>query len=401
MPRELVEYLVAHRAVLVPEMQQMWVERGARTQGSWTEMFGPGAAAEEVFTAWHYARFANALAEAGKAEYAMPLYVNVALNRPGRAPGEYPSGGPLPHLIDVWKAGAPAIDFLAPDIYFPNFVDIIARYTRSDNPLSIPEALYASNPQAPANALFAFGEHDAIGYGPFSIEWISEESGALGSAYEILRQLSPYILAAQGSDRIAGFKPRLLYDETVVYEPQVRRIGDFRLTVAFADIQRPVLTPETGGYGGIVIQVDRDEYLIAGQGLQSPSSRSGMDLRSRELGVPGRAGSTPRVAGCRGDCSMATRPIRAATSVSRRVSGKFSGCASSATIEWRRTGREWECRRWKSSSASNMMPCSSRCGVSSSTWRAGSRRRTSGSSSCSRAATRPARAAPSRRSRSS
>jgi len=266
-PRELVDYLVAHRASLVPEMQQMWVERGARTQGSWTELFGPGAAAEEVFTAWHYARFANAVAEAGKAEYAMPLYVNVALNRPGRAPGEYPSGGPLPHLIDVWKAGAPAIDFLAPDIYFPNFVDLTARYTRPDNPLFIPEALYASNPQAPANALFAFGEHDAIGYGPFSIESVSEEPGALASAYDILHQLSRHILAAQGSDRIAGFKPRLLYDETVIYEPQVRRVGDYRLTVAFADIQRPVLTPETGGYGGIVIQVDRDEYLIAGQGI--------------------------------------------------------------------------------------------------------------------------------------
>jgi beta-galactosidase GanA len=53
----------------------------------------------------------------------------------------------------------------------------------------------------------------------------------------------------------------------VIYEPQIRRVGDYRLTVAFADIQRPVLTPETGGYGGIVIQVDRDEYLIAGQGI--------------------------------------------------------------------------------------------------------------------------------------
>ena len=60
-----------------------------------------------MFTAWHYARFADALTRAGKAAYPMPMYVNVALNRPGRAPGEYPSGGPLPHLIDVWKAGAP------------------------------------------------------------------------------------------------------------------------------------------------------------------------------------------------------------------------------------------------------------------------------------------------------
>ena len=39
---------------------------------------------------------------------------------PGAEPGGYPSAGPLPHLFEVWKAGAPSIDLLAPDIYFPN-----------------------------------------------------------------------------------------------------------------------------------------------------------------------------------------------------------------------------------------------------------------------------------------
>ena len=63
--------------------------------------------APEVFTAWHYAQFVEALVVEGKKRYGIPLYVNVALNRSGRKPGEYPSGGPLPHLIDVWKAGTP------------------------------------------------------------------------------------------------------------------------------------------------------------------------------------------------------------------------------------------------------------------------------------------------------
>jgi beta-galactosidase GanA len=47
------------------------------------------------------------------------MFANAALVRPGHQPGQYPSGGPLPHLIDVWRAAAPSIDFLAPDIYFP------------------------------------------------------------------------------------------------------------------------------------------------------------------------------------------------------------------------------------------------------------------------------------------
>ena len=266
-PKMLTDYLVAHRATLVPEMQRMWVDRGAKTQGSWEELFGPGNAAAEVFTAWHYARFADALTVAGKAAYPLPMFVNVALNRPGRAPGEYPSGGPLPHLLDVWKAGGPAIDLLAPDIYFPNFVDIVARYKRPDNPLFIPEAHNADRADVPANAFFAFGKHDAIGFGPFSIESIDGAPSALGDAYATLGQLAPHILAAQGLGRMSGFKPRALYDETVVYEPVTETIGNYRFTVAFADIQRPVPTPEIGSYGGMIIQTGPEDYLIAGQGI--------------------------------------------------------------------------------------------------------------------------------------
>ena len=266
-PTDLVNYLVAHRDTLVPEMKAMWVERGAKTAGSWEELFGPGDAAAEVFAAWHYARFADGLAAAGKAAYPMPMYVNVALNRPGRIPGEYPSGGPLPHLIDVWKAGAPSLDFLAPDIYFPNFTQIVDRYKRPDNPLFIPEAHNADNPIVPANAFYAIGEHDALGFGPFSIDSIDEAPGPLKDAYAVLDQLRPMILDAQGTARMAGFKPRQRYDETVDYEPQVRDIGGYRFTIAYADIQRPTMTPETAGYGGLIIQTGADDYLIAGQGI--------------------------------------------------------------------------------------------------------------------------------------
>ena len=266
-PPELVNYLVAHRDTLVPEMKAMWTERGAKTAGSWEELFGPGDAAAEVFAAWHYARFADGLAAAGKAAYPMPMYVNVALNRPGRIPGEYPSGGPLPHLIDVWKAGAPSLDFLAPDIYFPNFTQIVDRYKRPDNPLFIPEAHNADNPIVPANAFYAIGEHDALGFGPFSIDSIDEAPGALKDAYAVLDQLRPVILDAQGTGRMAGFKPRQRYDETVDYEPQVRDIGGYRFTIAYADIQRPTMTPDTAGYGGLIIQTGEDEYMVAGQGI--------------------------------------------------------------------------------------------------------------------------------------
>src|SRR3981189_3255142 len=135
-----------------------------------------------TFMAWHFARHVERVASAGKKEYPLPMYVNAALIRPGYLPGRYPSAGPLPHLLDVWRAGAPSIDLLAPDIYFPNFSEWARSYARSGNPLFIPEATLG--PLSGANAVYAAGAHDAIGFSPFGIE-SSGDSSALGQAYAL------------------------------------------------------------------------------------------------------------------------------------------------------------------------------------------------------------------------
>lgn len=94
----------------------------------------------------------------------------------------------------------------------------------------------------------------------------------------MLQQLQSYILDAQGTDRMAGFKPRQLYDETLVYEPETRDIGSYRFTIAYADIQKPVANPGAdatqpgttaaiAAAGGMIVQIGPEEYLIAGQGI--------------------------------------------------------------------------------------------------------------------------------------
>lgn len=82
-----------------------------------------------------------AVAAAGKAEYPLPMFVNAALIRPNYQPGQYNSGGPLPHSLDLWRAAAPAIDFFSPDIYFDNFAEWSQKYQRAANPLFVPEAI--------------------------------------------------------------------------------------------------------------------------------------------------------------------------------------------------------------------------------------------------------------------
>jgi beta-galactosidase GanA len=281
-PAELMTYLQLHRETLAPELSALWDARGNRPSGSWEEVFGAGPLTEELFMAWYFARYTQHVANAGKAEYPLPMYANAALIRPGYLPGRYVSAGPLPHLIDVWRAAAPALDFIAPDIYFPNFTEWTERYVRSGNPLFIPEA--ALGGQAAVSAIYAFAARDAIGFSPFSIEGATPGATPLTRSYELLEQLAPLILANQGRGTMVGVMPRIAFDGTVNDSAQTVKLGDYALTVTFQSPPRPAgadsvrpgaiifgvptgpaASARTGG--GLVIALAADEFLIAGSGL--------------------------------------------------------------------------------------------------------------------------------------
>lgn len=266
-PAELLRALAARGEALEPELLACWKAHGRRGSGSWAQVFGPDEGGEEVFTAWHYARFADALVKAGKAKYGLPMFVNAALNRTGRKPGEYPSGGPLPHLLDVWKAGAPSLDFLAPDIYFPNFSQLAARFNRADNVLFVPEANNATNTQGPANAFFAFGELDALGFSPFSIESLGDAPNALSRTYAVLDQLAPLMHAHRGKAHMAGFRALIHEDGTIVDTPVKRTLGGIEFTVTFVDPWTPRDRQTIGDHGGMVIWAGDEDYWFAGQGI--------------------------------------------------------------------------------------------------------------------------------------
>ena len=61
--------------------------------------------------AWGFGNYVEQGARAGAAEYPLPMYTNAWLSRtPGSPePGDYPSGGPVAHMMDVWKAAAPSL----------------------------------------------------------------------------------------------------------------------------------------------------------------------------------------------------------------------------------------------------------------------------------------------------
>lgn len=260
-PEEFMAYLQKNKNNLAPEFSEIWRQNGYKTSVTWEDVFGKGLHTEEIFMAWHFAGYANSVAEAGKREYVLPMYANAALIRPGYQPGQYPSAGPLPHLIDVWRAAAPAIDFIAPDIYFKNFSEWCAKFDRSGNPLFIPEA---QNSQSLANAFFAVAQHNALGYSPFSIESLdADRTQHVTSAYDVLQQLAPLILEHQGKGTMAGV---LLDDANQKTQLQ---LGDFVFNFAHEYSWSYAVRSEgePPRFGGLIVMLSRDEFIIAGTGL--------------------------------------------------------------------------------------------------------------------------------------
>jgi len=232
-----------------------------KTTGTWEEVFGKGLHTDEIFMAWYFAKYTNDVAEAGKREYPLPMYVNAALIRPSFKPGQYPSAGPLPHLKAIWCAAAPQIDFLAPDIYFKNFAEWLGKYDWVGNPMFIPEVDYH---QSVTNAFYAFAHHNAMGYNPFSIESAANpENNQFKKGYDVLHQLSSIILENQGRGTMEGF----LLDSAA--QTAEIRLGGYMFTVKH-EYTWPYAVHgegETPRFGGLIIQVAEDEFYIAGSGV--------------------------------------------------------------------------------------------------------------------------------------
>ena len=272
-PEELLRYLAKNRQILEPELRTAWENNGTKTKGTWYEVFGTGDYTDMFFMAWQYARYINAVAEAGKREYNIPVYVNCWMSgsRPNIGkPGNFPSGGPVLSVLDIWKAGAPAVDILAPDIYGADFKDQCRNFHRHDNPLFVPETRAVEGA-----ATWAFSTHDAICFSPFGIDTRPE---TMAAEYKMLSQLIPVITQYQGTGLMSGFY-RDGRDTTRNYEFKLN--DDVKIIVTLqqaarretsptapgtGNAQQRQQTPEQGSYG-LFIKTGESEFMVAGNNI--------------------------------------------------------------------------------------------------------------------------------------
>ena len=314
-PSELMAYLKKNKKTLHPGVLSAWEKQGSADSGTWEQVFGKGVLAddwkgmsyltEEMFMAWNYAKYVGKVTKAGRDKYNIPMYANAWIKQPGQsghAPGNYPSGGPTPQVIDIWRAGAPAIDFIAPDIYaVDEFRYVTDQYTLSGNPLFIPETIGDAN--GAARAFFTYGKYSAMGYAPFGIE--GGDAGAnvddishMKDAYGTLKQVIPLILKYQGSQNLNGMlvTEKSEADSVIIGGYALKGTFPRRFNYAAAGVAVPagqqaaVQTTGKKAGGCLIISTGPGEYIVAGRnmsinfGLSAPDTKKKVNFLSLEDG---------------------------------------------------------------------------------------------------------------------
>ncbi|GAA4467109.1 DUF5597 domain-containing protein [Nibrella saemangeumensis] len=275
-PDDLMRYLGTNKGKLQPELDSVWKVNGYKTAGSWEAVFGKSLLdeknpkvlsylPEELFSVYHYTKFVGQLAAAGKEAYPIPMFVNAWPKATGFTgiPGKYPSGGPVPHTLDIWRANAPAIDFITPNVYGPKqgVYNLVEQYHRPGNPVFIPEIRQGLEP---ANlAFWIYGQHDAIGVAPFGIDATPADEDPFTKTFAVLSQVQDLVLQHQGKGTMAGIFVDTTAKSQAVTLPGYTVKADMVIPRAMPGMA--LAAKGAALAGGIVFAVGPDEFIAVGR----------------------------------------------------------------------------------------------------------------------------------------
>lgn len=243
---------------------------GKSASGNWNQVFGAYGA--ETFAAYYQAQYLNRVAEAGKREYPLPLFLNVwtdiqdGFYEPGFS---HPSGGPTTRMLPLYKALAPAIDWISPDIYKQSYVQYVQEatpYSRPDNPLLIPET--GRDLGFCRRMFYALGDLKGIGVSVFGVEGNGEEGVPeslrdLAATYRVVESAMPLLAEAKRYGQLHSFV------EEQGIATLVTEMGDFEAMAQFGPSHwgyggaRAAGTPKTTGRA-LIGQLGPEEFVIAG-----------------------------------------------------------------------------------------------------------------------------------------
>jgi hypothetical protein len=230
--------------------------------------------ADESFQVWGIAHYINQIAAAGKAVYPLPMYVNVVTRDPFHAsPGSWASGSATDAMIPLWKAAAPAIDVLGPDLYTPGYAvytKLLDIYHRADNPMFVPET---GNSPEYARYLFAVVGHQGIGFSPFGMDATGYSNAPLGAVKIDEEATAPFALVYSLFGPMDRLVAKLNFEgkvQAVSEDPaehvQMLTFGKWKAKVSYGLPQfGSWLTPKgnpTPEGGAMVAELGPDEFLV-------------------------------------------------------------------------------------------------------------------------------------------
>ena len=257
-----------------------------RRRGSWSEVFGQRA--DQAFNAWHTARYIDSVAAAGQAVKDLPMYCNAALSDPFTEEGaeNSASGGPNWNVIDIWKAAAPHVDFVAPDIYSRDhraYIAYLDHYARPDNALMVPET---GNAAEYARFFWPAIGRGAIGFAPFGMDATGYSNYPLGARELDAETIHAFARIYRLFAPIAGDWARIAFEHPTWGvakasdgADQSSVMGRWRVTAQFGLWQfgerdwtwietQPHPNAERPVGGAAVAQLGPDEFLVAGADLR-------------------------------------------------------------------------------------------------------------------------------------
>lgn len=267
-----------YKGLIPEEMQRLY-----QKNGTWEEAFGLIAC--EYFMTWAFASAVGKIAASMKEIYPLPLFMNAMVVGVPLMAGKQPSGGPLPHVLEIWKTYAPAIDLYAPDLYSPFYKEICADYAKK-NPLFIPEI--AADKDVPSKALYCLSKYHTLCFSPFGIESlmmnISEADllaqtnssscapvfgtgEKLAQVYHLIKILNPEIAKAREEGRLWAFSQQNSMGDEFYMD-------NCTISVSYG----PCLSEEIPGFpprmgcreenapmgGGFILRRTKEEFLICG-----------------------------------------------------------------------------------------------------------------------------------------
>jgi beta-galactosidase GanA len=242
--------------------------------GKWTEAFGTEA--ENTFQTWSIARYVEQVAKAGRAQYGLPLYLNHSLSNPlQQAAGGLAWDAKTIHVLDIWKAVAPSISVIAPDIYLSQYAQyekVLGAYGRKDNAMFVPET---GDAEPFARFFFAALGHGAIGWSPFGLDLTGYANAPLGAPvvdeklidlfawnYKLAEPMQRELarLNFEGKLKAVSENPAV-HDEMLVFGPWTATV-QYGLRMFGRAMSAPG-NPEPVGRA-LVAQLGPDEFLVTG-----------------------------------------------------------------------------------------------------------------------------------------